>query len=150
MVTPLNRIWHTKKCTECMSDLPVHKDWQTQPSQCGPCRLIAQKYVDAVEYLLKESASNASRETRQALLELVQEAGAIYQKKKFDGEDPRRAWHSVERKLAHTIWSDKNLRKLVLLTIKELKFQARGDARADKRNQNRSARLLNGTRRWSG
>ena len=150
MVKPLIQTWDTKKCTGCMSDFPVHKDWQTQPLQCGPCRLITRKFVDAVEYLLRESGVISHPETKKVLLKLVQDASALYRKKKLDGEDPRRAWRTVERKLAHTIWSDKTLRKIVLLTIKELKIQAHGDARADKRNQKRSARLLNGTRRWSG
>ena len=146
----MSTTWHTKSCTECAGEFPVHIDWKSQPSQCGPCRLIAQKFVDAVEYLLRESGVISHPETKKVLLKLVQDASALYRKKKLDGEDPRRAWRSVERKLAHTIWSDKTLRKIVLLTIKELKIQAHGDARADKRNQKRSAQLLNGTRRWSG
>ena len=40
MVKPLIQTWDTKKCTGCMSDFPVHKDWQTQPLQCGPSKTI--------------------------------------------------------------------------------------------------------------
>ena len=98
MVKPLIQTWDTKKCTGCMSDFPVHKDWQTQPLQCGPCRLITRKFVDAVEYLLRESCVISHPETKKVLLKLVQDASALYRKKKLDGEDPRRAWRSVERK----------------------------------------------------
>ena len=146
----LSTLWHKKSCDKCKNEFPVHKDWVNPPTHCGPCRLISQKFVDAVEFLVKESVSEAPIDTKRTFLKLLQKAGSCYRQKKFDGENQVAAWLSTERDLAYIIWNDKNLRVTVLKCIKKLKFQRREDARADKCNEIRSARLSNRTRRWSG
>jgi hypothetical protein len=142
--------WNTRNCTDCTNDFPVHKNWINPPNQCGPCRLILQKFVDTIEYMLKEDILATPIEAKLALTKLVKNAGILYRQRVNEGEERSVVWRSIEREIANTVWNDKSLRQLVLKNIKDLRVQKREDERAARRNEVRAAHLGNRTRRWSG
>lgn len=142
--------WIKRKCRSCSSQFVIHRDWKNPDVDCGPCKLIFARFVDAIEVLLLGNYFATPDDVKFRLKSMLKEADRLYGEELKKSTEKPLAWKVAERALAIKIWNEMELRKPVLLAIKALRKLEREDAKADLRNEVRAARTSDGTRRWSG
>lgn len=142
--------WIKTRCRLCGSRTVIHKDWKSPDPDCGVCKLISGKVVDAIEMLLINKYVGTPEDAKNKLRDLIKLSNGTYNENLRNGIEKSIAWRIAERQLADRVWNDKELRKATLFAIKELRRYEKEDARAELRNELRAARISNGTRRWTG
>lgn len=142
--------WIETRCSQCETRTVIHKDWINPNPDCGVCKLISGKFVDAIEILLISRTLEASEGIKNNFRDLIKTANKRYNEKLREGVERDLAWRAAERELANHVWNNKELRKYVLAAMKELRRYEKEDAKAKYRNEQRAARTDARTRRWSG
>lgn len=142
--------WIKTSCRMCESPTAIHKSWNNPDPDCGACKLISGKFVDAIEISLIGKDFDVLLDTKDKLKDLIKIANHTYNDNLRKGVERSSAWRIAERELAGRIWNEKDLRKTVLLAIRHLRKQEKEDAKAALRNELRATRTVNRTRRWTG
>jgi hypothetical protein len=152
MVQEMSSDWIKNICRNCGLQILIHKDWKSPDPVCGPCRLRLGRFVDAIELLLLPTQNYFSVPDglRSNLQGQIEQANIKYNEKLKNGLEKGLAWNVAAEQLSQRIWDDKELRKIVLQAIKELRRIEKEDEKAKRRNEQRSARTSDGTRRWTG
>ena len=142
--------WIKTRCRHCGSRTVIHKDWNNPDPDCGVCKLVSGKVVDAIEMLLINKYFGTPEDAKDKLRDLIKLANGNYNENLRNGIERSTAWRIAERQLADRVWNDKELRKAILFAIKELRKYEKEDAKAELRNELRATRTSSGTRRWTG
>lgn len=142
--------WIKTHCRHCGSQTVIHKDWSNPDPDCGVCKLVYRKFVNAIELLLVSNYLSTPEDTKRKLRYLVKLANKNYNINLGRSIERSTAWRIAERDLADQVWNNKELRKTVIFAIKELRKHEKEDTKAELRNELRAARSADRTRRWTG
>lgn len=142
--------WIKTHCRHCGSQTLIHRDWINPDPDCGVCKLVHRKFVNAIELLLVSNYLCTPDDTKRKLRYLIKLANKNYNINLGRSIERSTAWRIAERDLADQVWNNKELRKTVIFAIKELRKHEKEDAKAELRNELRAARSADRTRRWTG
>ena len=108
--------WIKTRCRLCGSRTVIHKDWKSPDPDCGVCKLISGKVVDAIEMLLINKYVGTPEDAKNKLRDLIKLSNGTYNENLRNGIEKSIAWRIAERQLADRVWNDKELRKATLLS----------------------------------